>query len=73
MNGIPTAEAICLIAVHEPASEIWESLANFARRRRVVDPWCYDVAAFSEEPRAAYETLRKYYLPDASELHLTQH
>jgi FkbM family methyltransferase len=50
-----------LLQIRRPGPEVWASLARFARARRPVDGWYYDVAAFPEERRAACEALWQHY------------
>jgi FkbM family methyltransferase len=55
-----------LLRIRRPGREVWASLARFARARRPVDGWYYDVAAFPEERRAACDALWRHYLKVAS-------
>jgi FkbM family methyltransferase len=50
-----------LLQVRRPGHNIWESLAQFSRRRRVVDGWYYDIAAFPEERQDVCESLWQHY------------
>lgn len=55
-----------LLRIHKPAHEVWESLGNFARARRTVDGWHYDIAAFAPERAAAGERLWQCYVHASS-------
>ena len=50
-----------LLHVRRPGREVWESLAHFSRRRHAIDGWYDDVAAFTEERRAACESVWQHY------------
>jgi len=50
-----------LLHVRRPGREVWESLAQFSRRRHAIDGWYYDVAAFTEERGAACESVWQHY------------
>lgn len=50
-----------LLQIRRPGREVWASLARFARARRPVDGWYYDVAAFPQARHAACEALWQHY------------
>ena len=50
-----------LLHVRQPGREVWQSLAQFSLRRRAIDGWYYDIAAFTEERREAAEAVCQQY------------
>lgn len=50
-----------LLRVRNPGPEIWESLADFSRKRRSIDGWHYDIAAFPSEQLNVWARLKQYY------------
>jgi FkbM family methyltransferase len=50
-----------LLHVRQPGPEVWQSLSQFSLRRRAIDGWYYDIAAFTEERRGACESVCQQY------------
>ena len=56
-----------LLRVRRPGHDVWESLGRFSLRRRAIDGWHYDIAAFpSERPDICERLWQQYSASDLS-------
>jgi FkbM family methyltransferase len=56
-----TNEGQPLLSVRQPGHDVWESLGRFSLRRRSIDGWHYDIAAFRSERPDICERLCRHY------------